>query len=201
MEFNEKLQQLRKQKNLTQEELAELLYVSRTAISKWELGRGYPSIESLKAIAKYFSVSIDELLSGDELISLAETDKKKHSGNMMDLVFGILDCMVVGFLFFPFFGQKGDGMIQSVSLLSLTGVTDYMWYSYMCVVIITALFGVAELALQNIEHRVWIKNKLKISLILSFIGTMLFVISQQPYTAFFLLCILVLKGILVIKQR
>ena len=41
MEFNEKLQELRKQRGLTQEELAEKLYVSRTAISKWESGRGY----------------------------------------------------------------------------------------------------------------------------------------------------------------
>ena len=77
MEFNEKLQQLRKQKELTQEDLAEQLFVSRTAISKWESGRGYPSIESLKAISKFFHVSIDDLLSGEELISLAETDKKE----------------------------------------------------------------------------------------------------------------------------
>lgn len=48
MEFNEKLSQLRKAKGLTQEELAEALYVSRTAVSKWESGRGYPSIDSLK---------------------------------------------------------------------------------------------------------------------------------------------------------
>lgn len=43
MEFNEKLQQLRTGKNLTQEQLAEQLYVSRTAISKWESGKGYPT--------------------------------------------------------------------------------------------------------------------------------------------------------------
>ena len=53
MEFCEKLQELRKNHRLTQEELAEQLYVSRTAISKWESGRGYPSIDSLKAIAMY----------------------------------------------------------------------------------------------------------------------------------------------------
>ena len=53
MEFCEKLQELRKNKGLTQEELAQGLYVSRTAVSKWESGRGYPSIESLKEIAKY----------------------------------------------------------------------------------------------------------------------------------------------------
>ena len=76
MEFNEKLQQLRKEKELTQEQLAEELFVSRTAISKWESGRGYPSIDSLKAISKLFSVSVDDLLSGEELISLAEIEQR-----------------------------------------------------------------------------------------------------------------------------
>ena len=78
-EFNEKLQQLRKRRDLTQEELADQLYVSRTAVSKWESGRGYPNIDSLKAISKYFSVTIDELLSGDELLTLAEiTSRNMH---------------------------------------------------------------------------------------------------------------------------
>ena len=54
MEFHEKLQELRKGRGLTQEELAEILYVSRTAISKWESGKGYPSIDSLKGIAGFF---------------------------------------------------------------------------------------------------------------------------------------------------
>ena len=71
MEFNEKLQHLRKENNMTQEQLAERLYVSRAAVSKWESGKGYPNIESLKAISKLFSVSIDDLLSGDELLTLS----------------------------------------------------------------------------------------------------------------------------------
>ena len=71
MEFYEKLQELRKRRGLTQEELAELLYVSRTAISKWESGRGYPNIDSLKAIAACFSVSVDELLSSETVLSEA----------------------------------------------------------------------------------------------------------------------------------
>ena len=57
MEFHEKLQELRKQRGMTQEELATALYVSRTAVSKWESGRGYPSIDSLKAISGFFGVS------------------------------------------------------------------------------------------------------------------------------------------------
>ena len=66
MEFNEKLQELRRSRGLTQEELAEKLYVSRTAVSKWESGRGYPNIDSLQAISGFFSVTVDELLSPTE---------------------------------------------------------------------------------------------------------------------------------------
>ena len=77
MEFNEKLQQLRKSKGLTQEELAEALFVSRTAISKWESGRGYPSIDSLKELSRFFSVKIDDLICSEEIISAAENEKKE----------------------------------------------------------------------------------------------------------------------------
>ena len=77
MEFNEKLQNLRKKRNVTQEELAKALFVSRTAVSKWESGRGYPNIDSLKAIAKFFDLSLDELLSNDQLLTIAQEDVKR----------------------------------------------------------------------------------------------------------------------------
>ena len=63
MTLGEKLKKLRADNGFTQEELAEKLYVTRTAISKWESNRGYPNIDALKAISKFFSVSIDLLLS------------------------------------------------------------------------------------------------------------------------------------------
>ncbi|MCI6369470.1 MAG: helix-turn-helix domain-containing protein [Prevotella sp.] len=130
MEFNEKLQELRKQKGLTQEELSEILYVSRTAISKWESGRGYPNIDSLKAISKYFSVSLDELLSCDAILTIAEEENTQKEMHFRNLVFGLLDCSVAIFLFLPFFGQRVDGVIQEVSLLSLTEMETYIKIPY-----------------------------------------------------------------------
>ena len=62
MEFSEKLQTLRKQKNLTQEELAEALGVSRQAVSKWENGSSEPSPSNLIAIAKLYEIPPEELL-------------------------------------------------------------------------------------------------------------------------------------------
>lgn len=85
MEFNEKLQTLRKNQNLTQEELAEKLYVSRTAISKWESGRGYPSIDSLKSISKFFGVTIDQLICSEEFVTLAEEDIKETNKKIYPL--------------------------------------------------------------------------------------------------------------------
>ena len=94
MEFHEKLQELRKIRGLTQEELAEALFVSRTAISKWESGRGYPSIDSLKEISRYFSVSIDDLLSGDQLIFIAEKKTNQISIVYATYYWGLLICFL-----------------------------------------------------------------------------------------------------------
>ena len=57
MELSEKLQELRKEKGLTQEELAEALFVSRTAISKWESGRGVPNRVIKSNFKVFFSVN------------------------------------------------------------------------------------------------------------------------------------------------
>ena len=199
MEFNEKLQELRKQKGFTQEELAELLFVSRTAVSKWESGRGYPNIDSLKAISKLFSVTIDELLSGNELLSIAEEENKNKESSIRSLVFGLLDISVIMLLFLPFFAQKVGDFIKNVSLLSLNGVSSYLVVSYFTLVIITALTGLIELAFQNCRCVFWLKNKNKISIILSILGTALFVISLQPYPAIFLFVFLIIKTFMLIK--
>ena len=94
MEFNKKLQELRKSKSLTQEQLAKKLFVSRTAISKWESGKGYPSIDSLKLISKFFGVTVDELISSDELLSLAKENKDQTERHFHDLV---LVCLTLAF--------------------------------------------------------------------------------------------------------
>lgn len=199
MEFNEKLQELRKQKGLTQEELAEELYVSRTAISKWESGRGYPNIDSLKAISKYFSVSLDELLSSDEVLTIAEEDNKQREEHFRDLVFGLLDVSVVMFLFLPFFGQRVDGMIQEVSLFALTEIEPYVKIPYLIIVFGNIIWGILILAFQNCKSILWVKSKEKVSLGLNAVGALFFIISLQPYAATFMFIFLMIKALMLIK--
>lgn len=201
MEFNEKLQELRKQKKLTQEELAESLFVSRTAISKWEQGRGYPSIDSLKSISDFFSVSVDELLSGKELMCVAENDSVGKLQNMRDLVFGLLDCALIMFLFLPFFGQRDVDFIRQVSLLSLTEGQWFIKAIYLVVVLLTISWGIVTLAMQNYHNVVWTKSKNIVSLLLSIFSVIIFIASFQPYAAFLTFIFLIIKGILLIKHQ
>lgn len=201
MEFYEKLQELRKQKGLTQEELAEKLYVSRTAISKWESGRGYPNIESLKAIAKFFSVTLDELLSSDEVLTIAEVNQKQTEKQLRDLWFGLLDICMSLLLFLPLFAEKGEGIIREVSLLNLGGVEPYLKIAYFALVIGIVMIGVLTLAFQTVTVPVWTKIKTKLSLILGVMAVLLFVISQQPYAAVFAFSLLVIKSIMLIKWK
>lgn len=201
MEFGKKLQQLRNQKKMTQEDLAEAIYISRTAISKWESGRGCPTIDSLKLISKLFSVSIDELLSGEELMQIAETENKEKIKSLFDVVFGILDCAVVLLFFLPFLGQQGEKMIDSVSLITLTKTPVYIFIPYIILVSLTFVSGIAILALQNFNNHIWMRYKLSISFVLSVLSVLLFIMSGQPYAAVFIFCLLVIKGTLLIKQR
>lgn len=199
MEFHEKLQELRKQKGLTQEELAEALYVSRTAVSKWESGRGYPNIDSLKAMAKFFGRTIDELLSGDEWLSLAEENSRQKESGLRSLLFGLLDGSVAAVFVLPLFGQTVDGVVQAVSLLSLGGIPDYLRGAYAAAVLGLALWGVLTLALQNCQKEFWLRNKSKISLLLSTLGVLLFILGRQPYAAVFLFLFLAIKAFMLIR--
>lgn len=201
MEFCEKLQALRKQKNLTQEELAEVLFVSRTAISKWESGKGYPSIDSLKAVSKFFGITIDELLSGDELLSIAEEDTRQNSLRVRDLVYGLMDCSGVMFCFLPFFGQWAEGAVRAVTLLALTEIAPYLRVAYGAAVIGMVMWGILTLTLQSWQETIWVKSKSIVSLLLNVGGVLLFMISPQPYAAAVLFIFLMIKVVILLKRR
>ncbi|WP_195983907.1 helix-turn-helix transcriptional regulator [Clostridium sp. D33t1_170424_F3] len=200
MDFSEKLQNLRRDRNWTQEQLSEQLFVSRTAVSKWESGRGTPSIDSLKAISRLFSVSIDDLLSGEELITITENESKEKARSIGTTIFGVLDSMAVLILFLPLFGQQGETMIEMVSLLSLVRAPIYIRASYFIWTAATTLWGILTLALQSVHNSLWLKTSVSLSLALSILGTTAFVISQQPYAAILIFSTLLLKGILLIKR-
>ena len=200
MEFHEKMQELRKRKGLTQEDLAKALYVSRTAVSKWESGRGYPGIDSLKAIAKFFSVTVDELLSGEELLTIAEENGREKENRIRNLVFGLLDLSAAGLLFLPLFAQRAGEAVSAVSLPELTA-PPYLQIAYWIAMGAMIAAGVLTLALQNCRRAFWVRNKNRFSLLLNAAGALLFVVSLQPYAAVYLSFFLAIKVFLLMKKR
>ena len=76
MTFGEKLKKLRNDNGLTQEQLADKIFVTRTAISKWETDKGFPSIDSLKAISNLFNIKIDDLISDEDIENKKILDEK-----------------------------------------------------------------------------------------------------------------------------
>ena len=197
MEFHEKLQTLRTGRKLTQEELAEKLYVSRTAISKWESGRGYPNIESLKAIAKFFHITIDELIGGEEMVALAEQDKKESKKTYTALICGVLDCLTVLLFLLPVFGNGG----ASVSLLSVTKTGIWLKTIFVAVIVLAVLNGFCTVVISNFDRPVWNRHRLVTGIALSIIGTTVFILARQPYAGVFFFCLLLFKGFLLLKNK
>ena len=114
MNFAEKLKTLRKQKGISQEQLAEKIYVSRQAITKWESGNGIPDIENLLAISSLFNESLDSLLSEEKsLISKNEflynsrTEYDLDSPKKIDLKIGTAHELIIE--------KTGDEKIQVIA--------------------------------------------------------------------------------------
>ena len=200
MEFNEKLQELRKGKGLTQEELAEKLFVSRTAISKWESGRGYPSIDSLKEIARFFSVTIDDLICSDEMISVAENEKREFADKYISLICNVMDILPVILLFIPAFGN-GSGSSETVSLFGLSGITPWVKTVFIVITGITILNGICGAIIVSFNKPLWNRHRLITGVVLSILSVTVFIVTRQPYAGIVCFAFLVIKGFLIAKVK
>lgn len=200
MEFHEKLQELRKSKGLTQEELAEALYVSRTAVSKWESGRGYPSIDSLKEISRFFGVTIDELICPQEMMTAAEDDKRQSIGRYVSVICNAMDILTAVLLFLPVFGNGTDSP-ASVSLFHLTGAQPWLKTVFIAVIGIIILNGICGLVLARFNKASWNKHRLVTGMLLSVTAVGVFIAARQPYAGIVCFSILVIKTWLMIRGR
>ena len=196
MDFSEKLQNLRKQNGLTQEELAAKLFVSRTAVSKWESGRGYPNIDSLKEISKFFSVSVDELLSSDELINAAQDENRKNISDLLDMLAGCADMMCLLLILLPLYPEKVSGSFSAVSLF------EFAQKSFVPACICFALFfllmaaGTAKL-IMNRRHIEKGRNTLTVvSFVLSIIAVLFLTAARLPYAVTVMFLLFIVKGVL-----
>ena len=91
--------------------------------------------------------------------------------------------------------------MQAVSLLALTETASWLKLSYCAAVSVIILMGILTLALQTCSRGFWSRHKSKLSLLCTALGTLLFIVSSQPYAATFLLIYLIIKGALLIRGQ
>ena len=200
MEFNEKLQELRKSKGLTQEELANILYVSRTAVSKWESGRGYPNIDSLKEISQFFSVSIDDLLSGEKLLFIAEKENKLKMQNICDVLFGFVDLFFCILIFLPLYPNEINGYVYSVNLVSYTQTTGVNLMIYWFAFIFLIVLGLVEIIIAKMNVEKGNKILIGISFIINIGAVLLLALTREAYAVSIVFLLLLIKASIFIKR-
>ena len=198
MELGEKLQELRKSRGLTQEELAQALFVSRTAVSKWESGRGYPSIDSLKEISKFFSVSIDALLSGEKLISIAEKENRANIRKMCNLLQGIADLFAFGLIVLPLYARPLDGHIYAVNLLSHMKTAAFPVTIYWMLFLALIAVGIAKVVLTQLRIDKGQSVASGCSFGLSILAIFLLTMTREAYALTVAFMLLLIKGILLL---
>ena len=198
MELSEKIQKLRKEHNLTQEQLAELLFVSRTAVSKWETGRGMPSMESLQMIARLFNITLDDLLRAEEVITIAENENKENISRFASLVDGIFNITAIVGLLLPLYKVELNNVFYSVPLYQYKGWLTILYWVFP---IAMAICGIIQIIINKSERE---KTKRVVNftgVILNACAVFILILGGQPYPAVMFFTLLLLKGAVTMLKR
>ena len=139
MEFKDKLKQIRKEHNLSQQALADAIYVSRSAVAKWENGLGYPNETSHKALTQYFQVD-DKYFQTEKVEEILVEKNKKisrlHKASTMMGIFSVVTVIVLMFLFVKLVTSGNYGFTSKMAANSFAdnecielGDYDIYWYT------------------------------------------------------------------------
>lgn len=196
MELSEKIQKLRKDNNLTQEQFADKIFVSRTAVSKWETGRGTPSIDSLQMIAKEFNIKLDDLLSGEEIVEIAKSENKERIARFSSFVEAIVNVCAIFAIILPLYKIEAGGFFYSTYVINIDG---WQGISFGIISITISLCGIVEAVLLSIKkHK--LESVAKIcATAANVLGIIFCILSSHPYPAIFFFFLLIVKAVIAIK--
>ena len=195
MDFGEKLKALRTERGLTQEQLAARLYVSRTAVSKWETGGGSPNLDSLQAVARLFDVSVDDLLSTDDLIVLARDERRSTARSSGMLSFGLLDVLAVVFAFIPLYGVDDGSFVRMANLAAYGASVDFgASFAVMAAAVVSLMFvGAVEILLAAAGSRRAARIVALVGFAVQALAVVLFASTMQPYATTLMFALLLAK--------
>lgn len=123
MEIGQQIIRYRKQQALSQEELAEKVYVSRQSISNWENDKTYPDIHSLLLLSQIFQVNLDQLIKGDiekMKYTITQVDKKNFERDTKVMVTLMILLMISSYPLVYFLEWLGLGIFVLLSIITMT---------------------------------------------------------------------------------
>lgn len=117
MELGSRLRELREARGISQEVLAQELYVSRQTISNWETGKTYPDIENILLLAEFYGASLDDLVKGDvdEMAKTIEAEAARL-GRLANAMAVLMAAALVGALVWLRFGQRAAAIAWALAL-------------------------------------------------------------------------------------
>lgn len=197
MEFGEKLKALRAERGMTQEQLAGMLYVSRTAVSKWETGGGSPNLDSLQALARLFGVSVDSLLSADEIIVIARDERCVSARKGGLLLFGLVDLLAAVFAFLPLYGVDDGGFVRMATLADY-GVSVGFGVSFAVMAAVVVALSVAG-AVETMLAVTCPRGSSRVVALAGFavqaVSVVGFTAAMQPYATALMFALLLVKAV------
>ena len=126
MNIKEQLRKKRNENNITQEQIAEMIFVSRQTISNWENGKSYPDIKSLVLLCDIYKISLEELVRGDVELMKKEISKDEFLGNGSMILFSLIFFMI-GLAFI----SRTTGTLQSITIVTtVVLVVLTLFYSF-----------------------------------------------------------------------
>lgn len=127
MTVGERLLKLRKEKNMSQEELANVLDVSRQTVSKWETGESMPDFNKICPLCEYFGITSDELLSGKQnIIEAKQEDKKEKFARNIAIAVALYIISLVAIIGTSTIGQEILGVCLFFTIIAIaTGIIIY----------------------------------------------------------------------------
>ena len=131
MNIGEKIYNLRKKKNLSQEYLASVLNVSRQTISKWETGESNPDIDKIVPLCNFFEISTDEFLKGKDIVYERKLNKKKTKNKALtfSLCLVIFAVMIILTILLEEI-EVSDGVIGSIIMFGITLIGVLLIYYF-----------------------------------------------------------------------
>ena len=113
------------------------------------------------------------------------------------LICGVLDCLTILLFLLPVFGNDG----ASVLLLSITKTGIWLKTVFVAVTALTIVNGFCPVVISNFDRPVWNRHRLVMGIAASIVGTVVFILTRQPYAGGFFFCLLVIKGFLLLKNK